>query len=157
MYTVLYCTNKIQQHPGRGTGTTAGVLWGERHNSKKMNRVATETKTTTGEGEGPTVLVEVGIDAAALCDNLSHILGSNIMSSAKKSCDKSPLICNSSGGCGGAESKRVFERSYRMGPVLGKGGFGTVYAGVRTADRLGVAIKRVDRAKIKDWEQVRYR
>ena len=41
-----------------------------------------------------------------------------------------------------------------MGPVLGKGGFGIVYAGVRTRDGVKVAIKHVAKAKIKEWGQV---
>jgi serine/threonine protein kinase len=54
----------------------------------------------------------------------------------------------------GEASGEPFERSYRVGPVLGKGGFGTVYAGVRNRDGLGVAIKQVAKTKIADWGQV---
>lgn len=47
-----------------------------------------------------------------------------------------------------------FERAYKVGHVLGKGGFGVVYAGVRNRDGLQVAIKHIAKAKIKDWGQV---
>jgi len=47
---------------------------------------------------------------------------------------------------------RKLERSYRVGEVLGKGGFGTVYSGRRRKDGLEVAIKHIARAKVNEME-----
>ena len=51
-------------------------------------------------------------------------------------------------------TREPFGKAYKEGHVLGKGGFGIVYAGIRNRDGLQVAIKHIAKAKIKDWGQV---
>uniref|UniRef100_A0A8B9FQC4 Serine/threonine-protein kinase 1 n=1 Tax=Amazona collaria TaxID=241587 RepID=A0A8B9FQC4_9PSIT len=45
----------------------------------------------------------------------------------------------------------TMEQRYRAGALLGKGGFGSVCAGVRLADNTPVAMKRVARERISSW------
>jgi len=46
------------------------------------------------------------------------------------------------------EGPREFHKLYKLGGVLGKGGFGTVFAAIRKKDKLHVAVKEVYKAKI---------
>ncbi|KAM7028886.1 uncharacterized protein M8220_014027 [Acridotheres tristis] len=50
--------------------------------------------------------------------------------------------------------KPPLEQLYREGPLLGRGGCGSVYAGTRLADGAPVAIKRVGRDRIWEWARL---
>ena len=57
--------------------------------------------------------------------------------------DLEPILTSDS-----PKRREAFEKAYRVGPVIGKGGFGKVFAGERLKDRHPVAIKHINKSKI---------
>lgn len=48
----------------------------------------------------------------------------------------------------------VLQREYSVENVLGTGGFGTVYSGIRKQDSRAVAIKHISKSRVTEWENL---
>ncbi|XP_066062033.1 serine/threonine-protein kinase pim-1-like, partial [Chamaea fasciata] len=52
------------------------------------------------------------------------------------------------------KAQQGLQEQYRLGSLLGRGGFGRVFAGTRLSDGTPVAIKRVPRNRVRHWGEL---
>ncbi|NXV54886.1 PIM1 kinase, partial [Molothrus ater] len=52
------------------------------------------------------------------------------------------------------KAQEALQERYRVGSLLGRGGFGSVCSGTRLSDGAPVAIKRVPRDRIRHWGEL---
>ncbi|XP_066063168.1 serine/threonine-protein kinase pim-1-like [Chamaea fasciata] len=62
--------------------------------------------------------------------------------------------CTSDGDKTGVFALAALQDRYRLGSLLGRGGFGSVYSGTRLSDGAPVAIKCVPRARVQHWGEL---
>lgn len=55
----------------------------------------------------------------------------------------------------GSYSAGALEQHYEVGPVLGRGGYGTVHAGLRKRDGKKVVIKHISKCKSSPLQEVK--
>ena len=65
-------------------------------------------------------------------------------------------MCTNCPSCTPNSTKKppAFLELYEAGDLLGTGGFGSVYAGVRKYDGLPIAIKLIKNSKVNQWGKV---
>nr|XP_046246213.1 serine/threonine-protein kinase pim-2-like [Scatophagus argus] len=111
--------------------------------SKKQRVGSTDTNTNTAEPskvseEETSVDLRLAVDTPRTSESSKSSSTSNNLSTPKNW-----IISNSE------TASREFEAKYLQLNRLGEGGFGSVYAGIRKADYLPVAIKHIPQAKVK--------
>nr|XP_041569117.1 serine/threonine-protein kinase pim-1 isoform X2 [Taeniopygia guttata]XP_041569118.1 serine/threonine-protein kinase pim-1 isoform X2 [Taeniopygia guttata] len=52
------------------------------------------------------------------------------------------------------KAQEALQQRYRVGSLLGRGGFGSVFAATRLSDGAPVAIKRVPRNRVRHWDEL---
>lgn len=80
---------------------------------------------------------------------MSKLLSKKVGSMFRSASSNSTMLEKEKG-----KDKEGLEKSYTVDRVIGSGGFGTVYGGVRRRDNFPVAIKRITKDKVNEWGKI---
>ena len=91
------------------------------------------------------IKIDIGIWISTPDTDISRITKASLAHPAAMSCVEERRVCR---------NLRPLTSEYRIGEKLGHGGYAHVYAATRACDAREVAVKILDPAKIKAWEEV---
>jgi len=120
----------------------------EEHSDNSYNYVESRrTKSSSSQEQSDKVRCSEG----RRVDNARLLQGEKIDTSSCRTLPCGDDLDQVIVGSGRFQHRQLFEKAYRVGNLIGRGGFGSVYAGVRLKDNKIVAIKHVARDNIRLW------
>ncbi|XP_059704102.1 uncharacterized protein LOC132328278 [Haemorhous mexicanus] len=129
----------IAAAPGTPLGEASGCSPGRRREQSPAHDAG------DSDGAGPPRCTEAPAAACARCP------GPVLPLAGPSAAGRRPLA---GGGQQEAGQKKEVQELYQLGPQLGSGGFGTVFSGIRLSDGSPVAIKRVARESVLQWDEL---